>query len=174
MPGEARIPSETERSARESIEEVVALEQQALRERKPGERISDSLTGFIGRLSFVIAHVVLLLAWFVVNSGLVPGVRPFDPFPFGVLTLIVSTEGVLFTLLVLISQNRMSRQADLRAHLTLQVGLLAEKEATRTREILESAARAHGARGSRRAGQEAGHAHGRADARARAEGEAAR
>jgi uncharacterized membrane protein len=138
MPGEARVPKQTALSALQSIDEVVALEEQALRERSTGERISDALTGFIGRLTFVVAHLLLLLAWFAVNGGLVPGVRPFDPFPFGVLTLIVSTEGVLFTLLVLISQNRMSRQADLRAHLTLQVGLLAEKEATRTLEILES------------------------------------
>lgn len=130
--------SETARAAAESIRDVVALEEQALRDRSRGEWISDALISLIGRLGFVIAHAVLLAAWFVVNSGLLPGVRPFDPFPFGILTLIVSAEGVLLTLFVLISQNRMSRQADLREHLTLQISVLAEKESTRMLEILES------------------------------------
>jgi uncharacterized membrane protein len=137
MPGELHVSAETARAARESIEEVVRLEEQALLDRTAGERVSDALTGFIGRPSFVAAHLAFLATWFVVNSGLVPGVRAFDPFPFGILTLVVSTEGVLLTLFVLISQNRMVRQADLRAHLTLQIGLLAEKEATRTLEIVE-------------------------------------
>jgi uncharacterized membrane protein len=134
---EGAVSTETERASRESIEEVAALEEQALRDRSLGERVSDALTGFVGRLGFVVAHLLLLAAWFAINSGLVPGVEPFDPFPFGVLTLVFSSESVLLTLLVLISQNRMARQADLRAHLTLQIGLLAEKEATRTLEIVE-------------------------------------
>jgi uncharacterized membrane protein len=129
--------SETARSAHESIKEVVRLEQESLAERSLGERISDRITALIGRLSFVVGHVVVMLAWFGVNLGLLPGIRPFDPFPFGILTLIVSAEGVILALLILISQNRMSRQADLRAHLTLQVSLLAEKESTRMLQILE-------------------------------------
>ncbi len=138
MPDEtAPRASETERSAHESVREVVRLEQEALAERSPGERVSDAITRFIGRLGFVAAHLVVMLAWFAVNLGLLPGVRPFDPFPFGILTLIVSAEGVLLALFILISQNRMSRQADLRAHLTLQVSLLAEKESTRMLQILE-------------------------------------
>jgi uncharacterized membrane protein len=66
----------------------------------------------------------------VINLGLVPGVAPFDPFPFGILTLFVSGEGVLLSLFILISQNRMTRQADRRAHLALQVSMLAEQELT--------------------------------------------
>jgi uncharacterized membrane protein len=139
MPGETSANgSETAASARESIREVVRLEQESLAERSLGERISDRITGLIGRLGFVVLHAVVMLAWFAVNLGLLPGVRPFDPFPFGILTLIVSAEGVLLALFILISQNRMSRQADLRAHLTLQISLLAEKESTRMLQILET------------------------------------
>lgn len=139
MPGEPRPPgSEAAPSARASIEAVVRLEEESLRERSLGERISDRITGLIGRLSFVVGHLVVMLAWFAVNLGLLPGVRPFDPFPFGILTLIVSGEGVLLALFILISQNRMARQADLRAHLTLQISLLAEKESTRMLQILET------------------------------------
>jgi uncharacterized membrane protein len=139
MPDEhAAAGSETARSAHESIQDVVRLEQESLASRSLGERISDRITAFIGRLGFVFAHLLAMLAWCVVNLGLLPGVRPFDPFPFGILTLIVSAEGVLLALFILISQNRMSRQADLRAHLTLQVSVLAEKESTRMLQILET------------------------------------
>ncbi len=136
MPGEE--PGETAASARASIEEVVRLEQESLTERSLGERISDRITSLIGRLSFVVGHLVVMLGWFAVNLAVVPGLRPFDPFPFGILTLIVSAEGVLLALFILTSQNRMSRQADLRAHLTLQVSLLAETESTRMLQILET------------------------------------
>ena len=62
--------------------------------------------------------------------GFIAALPPFDPFPFGILTLIVSTEGVLLAIIILISQNRMIRQADRRAHLDLQINLLAEQEAS--------------------------------------------
>jgi uncharacterized membrane protein len=57
-------------------------------------------------------------------------VKPFDPFPFGVLSVVVSTEAVFLTIFVLISQNRMARQAERRSHLDLQVSMLAEQELT--------------------------------------------
>ena len=64
--------------------------------------------------------------------------EPCDPFPFNLLTTIVSLEAIFLTLFVLVSQNRMSREADKRAQLDLQVNLLAEKEATM---ILRNASR---------------------------------
>jgi uncharacterized membrane protein len=66
----------------------------------------------------------------IANINLIPGLTPFDPFPFGILTLIVSSEGVFLAIFILISQNRMRRQADRRAHLDLQISILAEQELT--------------------------------------------
>jgi uncharacterized membrane protein len=65
---------------------------------------------------------------------------PFDPFPYSLLTTIVSLEAIFLTLFVLISQNRMSREADRRAELDLQVNVLAEMEATTTLRILHDIA----------------------------------
>lgn len=56
--------------------------------------------------------------------------KAFDPFPFGILALVISSESVVLTIFVLISQNRMTRQAERRSHLDLQVGMLAEQELT--------------------------------------------
>ena len=65
-----------------------------------------------------------------------PGMRAFDPFPFGLLTTIVSLEAIFLSLFILISQNRMSWQAERRDHLDLQVNLLAEEESTATLALL--------------------------------------
>ncbi len=71
---------------------------------------------------------------------MVPGITPFDRFPFGLLALIVSTESVLLTIFVLISQNRLLRQSEHRAHLELQISLLAEQESTKTLQIVQAIA----------------------------------
>jgi uncharacterized membrane protein len=113
-----------------NVEAIARLEREALRTRTSGERISDAITHTVGTAAFVGLHLVWFAVWVAINLGLIPGVAPFDPFPFGVLTLLVSGEGVLLALFILISQNRMTRQADRRAHLGLQVSLLAEQELT--------------------------------------------
>jgi uncharacterized membrane protein len=82
-------------------------------------------------------HVVWFLLWLLVNLGGLPGIGPFDPYPFSLLTTIVSLEAIFLTLFVLISQIRMSREADKRAQLDLQVNLLAEKEATMVLRMLQ-------------------------------------
>ena len=74
---------------------------------------------------------------FVVNTGAF-GVNPFDPFPYGLLTLIVSLESIFLSTFLLISQNRMSEQAERRADLDLHINLLAEHELTRILQILDA------------------------------------
>ena len=64
------------------------------------------------------------------NCGMITGIKPFDPFPFSFLTLVVSLEAIFLTLLVLMSQNRMTKEADKRAHLDLQINMLDEQETT--------------------------------------------
>jgi hypothetical protein len=63
-------------------------------------------------------------------EALAPPPFRFDPYPYGLLTFIVSLEGVLIATFVVIKQNRMAVQSDQRDHLNLQVDLLAEQEMT--------------------------------------------
>ncbi len=135
---DAREPSVTSQVTEENIRTVARLEQAAMHHRTLGERVSDRLVRLMGSIGFVLLHLVGLAVWFAINLRLVPGVRPFDPFPFGILTLIVSTEGVLLALFILVSQNSMNRQADQRAHLDLQVSLLAEQETTKILQMLHA------------------------------------
>lgn len=113
-----------------NVKAIAELEKEALHERSTTERISDVITGFAGSITCLIIHIVIFATWAVVNLDLVPGIRPFDPFPFGILTLVVSSEGVFLAIFILISQNRMTRLSDRRAHLDLQISMLAEQEMT--------------------------------------------
>ena len=72
-----------------------------------------------------------------------PGIRPFDPFPYQFLTFVVSLEAIFLSLFILMSQNRANKQADARSHLDLQINLLAEQEATKMLEMLQSLCEYH-------------------------------
>ncbi|MFN7945086.1 MAG: DUF1003 domain-containing protein [Blastocatellia bacterium] len=113
-----------------NVEIIARLESEALHHRSRGERISDVITRSVGTMTVVIIHLIVIFIWAVINLNLVPGIAPFDPFPFGILTLTLSGEGVMLAMFILISQNRMTRQADRRAQLDLQISLLAEQELT--------------------------------------------
>ena len=113
-----------------NVAEIAQLEREGLDGRSTGEKLSDAITRRAGTMAFVALHLVFYAAWFGVNAGLVPGVPVFDPFPFGTLTLMVSAEGVFLALFILITQNRISRLTERRAHLDPQVSLLAEQELT--------------------------------------------
>jgi len=67
-------------------------------------------------------------------------IRPFDPVSFSVLTMTVSLEAIFLALFVLASQNRLSRQADKRSHLDLQIDLIAEREMTAVLQLLQDIA----------------------------------
>jgi uncharacterized membrane protein len=115
---------------RRNIRAIADLEERALHQRRTANRISDAITRATGSAAFALCHLAGFGAWFVLNTNIVPGVAPFDPFPFNFLTLVVSLEAIFLSVFVLMSQNRMTRQAEKRAHLDLQVDMLAEQELT--------------------------------------------
>jgi uncharacterized membrane protein len=94
------------------------------------EYIAHKISAFAGSSPFIVLHLLWFGAWIFINSGSISKITPFDPFPFSFLTLIVSLESIFLTLLVLMSQNRMTKEADKRAHLDLQINLLDEQETT--------------------------------------------
>jgi uncharacterized membrane protein len=120
-----------------NIAAIAKLEEEALDRRTATERQSDAIVRFIGSIKFLALHLILVVIWSTVNLGLISNVKPFDPFPFGILALLVSSESVFLTIFVLISQNRMARQAERRSHLDLQVGMLAEQELTMMLQMLQ-------------------------------------
>ena len=120
-----------------NIEAIAKLEHDALNRRTPTERASDLIMKVVANIGFLLAQLILILVWCLLNLHAIPGLRAFDPFPFGVLALVVSSESVFLTVFVLISQSRLTRQAERRSHIDLQVGMLSEQELTTILQMLQ-------------------------------------
>jgi len=120
-----------------NIDAIAKLEHDALNRRTPTERVSDAITKVVGNMGFLLAQLILISGWSLVNLHAIPGLKAFDPFPFGILALVVSSESVFLTIFVLISQSRMARQSERRSHLDLQVGMLSEQELTTILQMLQ-------------------------------------
>lgn len=120
-----------------NIRTIIRLRQKAARERGLQDRIAEAITSFAGRMTFLYMHVLWFGTWIALNSGRF-GIRPFDPFPYGLLTMTVSLEAIVLATLVLISQNRQAAESERRADLSLQIGLLAEHELTRALHMLDA------------------------------------
>ena len=120
-----------------NIDAIAKLEHDALDRRTLTERVSDVITKLVGNVGFLLAQLLLISGWTLINLHLIPGLKAFDPFPFGVLALVVSSESVFLTIFVLISQSRMARQSERRSHLDLQVGMLSEQELTTILQMLQ-------------------------------------
>lgn len=113
-----------------------ALEAKSLRNRSFQTRLADSLTSFSSTPFFLFTNAAIFLGWIVWNMGFIPGLSPIDPFPFGLLTMVVSLEAIFLSIFVLVSQNRASQIATLREELHLRINLIAEQEVTKILEIL--------------------------------------
>jgi uncharacterized membrane protein len=122
-PGDQRHPAD------DNIKAIARLEQLALTSRSAATRLSDAITTWAGSGTSILLHLLWFGAWLAFNTGLIAR-TPFDPFPFSLLTSIVSLEAIFLTLFVLASQNRLTRESDKRANLDLQVNLLSEEEMT--------------------------------------------
>lgn len=121
----------------QNIRSLVERRRTEDRTRGVQERLVALVSRFAGSMTFVYLHLAILVAWVVLNLGLIPGVRPWDP-SFVVLAMCASVEAIFLSTFVLINQNRMAEQSDRRAELDLQVNLLNEHETTRIIEMLSA------------------------------------
>ncbi len=87
-------------------------------------RMADRITSFAGSMAFVWIHVVIFAVWIVVLGMWLQG----DPYPFGMLTMIVSLEAIFLSTFVMIGQNRQAafQQAKADHDFTEQEALLKE------------------------------------------------
>jgi uncharacterized membrane protein len=90
------------------------------------DRIADGATAFSGSMAFVYLHTAWFAVWLLLNLGVFGSAAVFDPFPFGLLTLIVSLEAIFLSTFVLISQNRQALRADVRSELDYETNVRSE------------------------------------------------
>jgi uncharacterized membrane protein len=131
------MPSPATPRALRNIEAVLRREEEQDRRAPAAARIADKVAEFAGTVGFVVIHAVVLAAWMAINLRWVTLVPAYDPYPFPLLAALFSVEGVLLAAFVLIKQNRMGARDEERAHLDLQMSLLAEQEATKVIQMLE-------------------------------------
>ena len=99
------------------------------------ERLADRLNAAASSTAFLVTHALWFTIWILWNTGAF-GLAPFDPFPFGLLTMVVSLEAIFLTIFVLMAQKRESAIAELREEMSLQVGLRLEEEVTKTLQLV--------------------------------------
>ena len=129
-----RLAAVVERNVRSLLERRQQVEQ------KKGfqQRLADAITHFTGSMRFVYIHALLYGAWIIIN---LPGV-PLPKFDrsFVILAMVASVEAIFLTTFVLMTQNRMTEEAEKRAELDLQISLLAEYEVTRLITLVKAIA----------------------------------
>ena len=119
-----------------NVDAIASLEQSALARRTAGDRLSNAIARFCGSLRFVILQACGVAIWIILNRP--ASSHQFDPYPYNLLMVIVSLEAISLSTFVLMNQNHMSRLAERRAHLNLQISLLAESEMTKVLNTLQA------------------------------------
>lgn len=114
---------------------IKSFKAKANAKRTLAEKFADTLTTKFGTVAFLFLNATWFSVWIVINEGLTP-LKAFDPFPFGLLTMIVSLEAIFLAIIVLISQNREARIGELREEVELQISTLSEGETTKLIKLM--------------------------------------
>ncbi len=104
---------------------------------------ADFLTLQFGTVAFLILNALFFGIWFAANLGLF-GNKPFDPFPFNLLTTTVSLEAIFLAIIVLISQNKASKIADIRQQIDFEINVRAEEEISKILQVIDQLRKAEG------------------------------
>jgi uncharacterized membrane protein len=90
------------------------------------DRVADAITAFAGTMLFVYIHAFWFAVWIALNEGLLGQAGIFDPYPYGLLTMIVSLEAIFLSTFVMVSQNRQATRENVRADLDFETNLRSE------------------------------------------------
>ena len=101
-----------------------------------GQRLADRIADFGGSWTFITSFVAVLVVWIAVNSAVMIW-RPFDPYPFILLNLILSCLAAIQAPIIMMSQNRQEAKDRLRAEHDYQVNLKAEMEIRHLHEKMD-------------------------------------
>jgi uncharacterized membrane protein len=101
-----------------------------------GERLADKVADYAGSWRFIGIFMVVLLIWIVVNSVILLQ-RPFDPYPFILLNLILSCIAAIQAPIIMMSQNRQEARDRLRSEYDYRVNLKAELEIRHLHEKMD-------------------------------------
>jgi uncharacterized membrane protein len=112
-----------------------AIKAQRAAERTWIAGIAEWLNTHASSTPFLVVHAIWFTGWVLWNTGSL-GLPAFDPYPFGLLTMIVSLEAIVLSIFVLMAQKRESAIAELREEMSLQVAVRLEQEVTKTLQLV--------------------------------------
>jgi len=118
-----------------NIRKIILVRKKASSEQGSQDRIANVMTSFAGSMAFFYVHIAWFCLWFILNTGHL-GITPFDPYPYGFLTMVVSLEAIFLATFVLISQNLLAKETERLTDLGLHTSLLTEHELTRVLQML--------------------------------------
>lgn len=122
----------------ETIQAIALLHAEHHRKSTLAERIVDRATSSFGRPGFVLVLIAAAAFWMAVNALVrVSGGLPPDPPPFAWLELILTAAALVIAVMILTSQRRADRFANLREQMTLEATLLTELKTRKIIELLE-------------------------------------
>jgi uncharacterized membrane protein len=102
-----------------------------------GERVADKVAQFGGSWSFIGLFGGILVAWMIVNAWVLAR-HPFDPYPFILLNLVLSTLAALQAPVIMMSQNRQAHKDRMQANQDYEINLMAEIEIRDLHDKLDS------------------------------------
>ncbi len=105
------------------------------RERSRMDAMADAMTRMGGSSAFLVTHILWFGVWIVMNTK-IGGPIAFDPYPFGLLTMIVSLEAICLSIFILMSQSRAAVTSELRDEVTLEVVMRVEEEVTKSLQLI--------------------------------------
>ncbi len=146
--GTERVPTPSPPLQQRNVDAIAKVENAVMGERSAGDRAVRWLTRRVGTTGSVLLHAAAVAGWIAWNDGLHGAFPAFDPSPYPLLALVASVEAILLGLLILTSQNRLQHEAERRAHLTLQIGMMAEREGTQVLQMLNRLCRQAGVAGA--------------------------
>lgn len=118
-----------------NVRALVELDAEQEKQKTVTDRIAIAISRFAGSMNFVYFHAVVYGGWALADIGWIPGIHDFDRDLIG-LNTVATVEAIFLATFVLIAQNRLTRQAETRNHLNVQVGLLTEHETTHILRLL--------------------------------------
>ncbi|MBI5414860.1 DUF1003 domain-containing protein [Candidatus Peregrinibacteria bacterium] len=122
---------------RQRLEKIKSFKAKMDSRRRIRDKIADFLTESFGTVPFLGIHFIWFVIWILINTNFFPSIPAFDPFPFGLLTMVVSLEAIFLSVIVLISQNRAASIAEIREEIDLRINIQAEREITKMLIILD-------------------------------------
>jgi uncharacterized membrane protein len=121
----------------QNIEVMAALQRRETEMTSASQRLVERMSRFIGRPTYLLGLLAFVVAWVAVNLATPFGIHPFDPPPFEMLDGILTFSALVTATIVLIAQNRQTKQEQQHRHLDLQLSLLTEQKVTKLIHLVE-------------------------------------